>query len=65
MSDESTTDMLSVHVFLVTSWSGEPRNQVPDEHDSIAWFTVDDSAKLPLAHAGYPALFRDAMEISQ
>jgi 8-oxo-dGTP diphosphatase len=61
MGDE-TGSLLCVHVFLVTQWEGEPRNLLPDEHDAVAWFTVDDAATLTLAHAAYPGLFREALE---
>jgi mutator protein MutT len=64
MGDESAR-LLRVHLFLVTQWDGEPRNLLPDEHDAVAWFTVDDAAKLMLAHAEYPRLFREAGEVAQ
>lgn len=62
MGDEATR-MLRVHLFLVSQWDGEPRNLLPDEHDAVAWFTADDAAKLTLAHAEYPMLFRQAVEV--
>ena len=62
---EATASLLCVHLFLVTQWYGEPRNLLPDEHDAVAWFTVDDAATLTLAHADYPVLFRDALEAAQ
>lgn len=58
-------DTLRVHVFLVTAWYGEPRNLLPDEHDEVAWLTLDDANRLTLAHADYPALFRDALGVVQ
>ncbi|HEV8192189.1 MAG TPA: NUDIX domain-containing protein [Ktedonobacterales bacterium] len=64
MGDE-TGSVLCVHAFLVTQWEGEPRNLLPDEHDAVAWFTVDDAATLTLAHAEYPVLFREALEAAQ
>ncbi len=57
--------MLRMHIFLVTQWRGEPRNLLPDEHDEIAWFTLDDATKLTLAHADYSLLFRDALNVAQ
>ena len=63
MGDE-TASRLCVHVFLVTRWDGEPRNLLPDEHDAVAWFTVDEAATLTLAHADYPTLFREALEVT-
>ncbi|HLZ24115.1 MAG TPA: NUDIX domain-containing protein [Ktedonobacterales bacterium] len=64
MGDEGAR-MLRVHLFLVTQWDGEPRNLLPDEHDAIAWFTLEDAAKLTLAHADYPRIFRDALAVAQ
>jgi 8-oxo-dGTP diphosphatase len=60
MGDE-TAHTLRMHLFLVTRWDGKPRNLQPDEHDAVAWFTLDDAAKLTLAHADYPRLFREAL----
>src|SRR5215831_9718169 len=57
--------MLRLHVFLVTQWEGEPRNLLSNEHDEVAWFTLDDAANLTLAHAEYPRLFREAVEGAQ
>jgi mutator protein MutT len=36
-------------VFLVGSWSGEPENKAPEEHDDIAWLDEDTLARLTLA----------------
>ena len=49
-----------LHVFVVNSWCGTPRNRLPEEHDEVAWLTVDDACALALAHPDYPALFRAA-----
>ncbi len=64
LSDESA-DMLRLHVFLVIAWRGEPHNLLPDEHDAIAWITLDDAMGLTLAHADYPALFRAVLDAAQ
>ena len=64
MGDEAA-HTLRVHLFLVTQWDGKPRNLLPDEHDAVAWFTVDDAATLTLAHADYPRLFREALAAVQ
>lgn len=63
MGDEGAR-MLCVHLFLASQWDGEPRNLLPDEHDAIAWFTLEDAATLTLAHADYPRLFRDALRVA-
>lgn len=62
--DDEGARMLRVHLFLVSQWDGEPRNLLPDEHDAIAWFTLEDAATLTLAHADYPRLFRDALRVA-
>ena len=49
-----------LHVFVVNSWCGTPHNCLPEEHDEVAWLTVDDACALALAHPDYPALFRAA-----
>jgi 8-oxo-dGTP diphosphatase len=54
--------MLRVHIFLVTTWRGEPRNLLPSEHDEIAWMAITEASTLELAHPGYLALFREALE---
>jgi 8-oxo-dGTP diphosphatase len=64
MGDEAAR-MLRVRLFLVTQWDGDPRNLLPDEHDAVAWFTLDEAAKLTLAHPGYPRLFREALAVAQ
>ncbi|KRF15540.1 acetyltransferase [Nocardioides sp. Soil797] len=42
---------LEMHVFIVTSWDGEPANTAPDEHDDLRWFRIDEVAELELADA--------------
>lgn len=49
---------LVLHLYAVTAWTGTPHNRLPEEHAEIAWFTVEDACRLPLAHPTYPALFR-------
>lgn len=49
------------HVYLVLAWKGTPANQQPDEHTSIAWFTLDQAAQLDLAYPAYPQLFARAL----
>jgi hypothetical protein len=64
MGDEAA-QTLRLRLFLVTQWDGDPRNLLPDEHDTVAWFTLDEAAKLTLAHADYPRLFREALAVAQ
>ncbi|HKT36790.1 MAG TPA: NUDIX domain-containing protein [Ktedonobacterales bacterium] len=55
--------VLRLHVFLVNDWCGEPRNLAPDEHEALAWFTLEATTRLTLAHAAYPRLFAQALEL--
>lgn len=38
-----------VRVFAVESWSGDPRNRAPNEHDDLGWFEEEQLASLTLA----------------
>lgn len=50
---------LTVQVFVVTAWVGEPA-MLGDEHTALRWFALADAAALPnLADEAYRALFRD------
>lgn len=49
-----------LHVYVVTAWRGTPTNLLPAEHAEIAWFTIDEARRLPVAHPAYPDLFRRA-----
>lgn len=43
--------------YIVSEWSGEPRNTAPEEHDLLAWVGREDLSGLRLADAFYlPAL---------
>lgn len=64
MGDEAA-HTLRLHLFVVTKWRGEPHNLQPDEHDALAWFTLEDATRLTLAHVDYPILFREALEVAQ
>jgi hypothetical protein len=60
---EENAHMLRLHLFVVTRWRGKPRNLLPDEHEGLAWFTLEDTTRLTLAHAEYPRLFAQALEL--
>jgi 8-oxo-dGTP pyrophosphatase MutT (NUDIX family) len=47
------------HIYVVTEWSGAPRNVSPDEHSKLGWFEIHEAVNLELAHPEYPALFRN------
>lgn len=42
------------HAFVVTEWTGEPRNVASEEHDDLEWFTEEELSGLVLADALYP-----------
>ena len=50
-------ELLTVHLYLVTAWTGTPVNMQPEEHSTIGWFSVEEAGELPLADASYPVLF--------
>lgn len=37
------------HAFVARTWSGEPANLAPDEHDALGWFDAAEAASLRLA----------------
>ncbi len=49
-------DNLTLSIWSVPTWKGEPTNCAPEEHDSIGWFDVDEIGSMPLALVGYPAM---------
>ena len=51
------SDQVTVHLYLVTDWTGTPTNRQLDEHEAIGWFTLAQATQLPLAHPSYPTLF--------
>lgn len=53
---------VELHAFVVTAWSGEPRNRAPDEHDDLRWVDPRALDGLELAH---PALGDLLDEISR
>jgi 8-oxo-dGTP pyrophosphatase MutT (NUDIX family) len=60
---EEHAHVLRLHLFVVTGWRGVPRNLLPDEHEALAWFTLEVATRLTLAHAEYPRLFAEALEL--
>jgi 8-oxo-dGTP diphosphatase len=51
------SDLLIVHFYLVTDWTGTPTNCQLDEHSTIGWFSLGQAIQLPLAHPKHPAFF--------
>ncbi len=44
-----TGDNYDARVFVVDSWSGEPENRAPEEHDDLSWFDEGQIFGLVLA----------------
>ena len=42
---------LSIDLWLVTSWNGEPVNLAPSEHDRVEWMDISRLFDLDLAHS--------------
>ena len=54
---DEPSESLTLHLYLVTQWTGRPANRQLDEHSTIGWFSLAEATQLQLAHPGYPALF--------
>ena len=54
---DEASDVLIVHLFLVTDWDGTPENRQLEEHSAIRWFSLAEALQLPLADPSYPMLF--------
>ena len=50
-------ELVTLHLYLVTQWTGTPANRQLEEHSAIGWFELNQAVGLPLAHPSYPALF--------
>lgn len=48
-------------VWVITAWTGKPRNAQPDEHDDLAWFGLDAALALDFADPEYRDLLRAAL----
>lgn len=62
---DATSETIELRVYVVTAWEGTPHNLLPEEHDHIAWFAVEEACRLPLAHSDYPELFRRALAVDR
>lgn len=51
------SDLLILHLYLVTDWTGTPTNRQLDEHSTIGWFSLAQATQLSLAHSMYPTIF--------
>jgi hypothetical protein len=48
---------VTVHLYLVTAWSGTPENLQLEEHSTIGWFSLGEAVLLKLAHPAYLDIF--------
>ena len=51
-----SSDPVTIHLYLVTAWTGIPTNRQLEEHSDIGWFSLEEAIQLPLADPRYPAL---------
>src|SRR5919106_3093648 len=58
---QEPSEQLTLHLYLVTAWTGTPFNRQPDEHSAIGWFSLEQASQLPLAHPAYPIFFERYM----
>jgi 8-oxo-dGTP pyrophosphatase MutT (NUDIX family) len=49
-------DEFLLRIWVVTTWQGEPSNHAPDEHDEIAWISIQMARTLPMADERYRPL---------
>ena len=57
------TDLLILHLYLVTTWTGTPNNRQLEEHSTIDWFSLEQAVELPLAHPSYPVFFARYLDL--
>jgi 8-oxo-dGTP diphosphatase len=56
---------LSLTIYLVRSWEGDPVNRIPEEHSEIRWFDADVIQPLPLAHPALGNIVHTALAMSR
>jgi 8-oxo-dGTP diphosphatase len=54
---------LSLAIYVVTNWVGDPVNRDPEEHDEIGWFEVDEVRQLRLALPALPGIIDEALAL--
>ena len=46
-------DEVDQWIWLLDRWDGPVRNTAPEEHDALAWVSIDELSTRPLAHPAY------------
>ncbi len=54
-------DGLLLDVWTVSSWTGEPVNAAPDEHDGLRWVTSDELGGLDVVHPPFRAFLTELL----
>nr|WP_167582622.1 NUDIX domain-containing protein [Kineococcus rubinsiae] len=52
---------LHLSTWRVRTWSGQPTNTCPDEHDRLAWFSADGLDQLLWAHPEHCQMLSDML----
>ena len=60
-----TGSQYDARIFVIDSWSGEPENRSPEEHDDLAWFEEDQLSGLVLADPGILGTVAEALHHRQ
>jgi 8-oxo-dGTP diphosphatase len=54
---DEASEPVTIHLYLITAWTGTPSNRQVEEHSAIGWFFLAEVMQLPLADHRYPSLF--------
>ena len=54
-------DRLTMTIWLVEQWAGDPVNALPAEHDAVGWFSGSEIADLRLADSDYLSLIEETL----
>jgi len=52
---------LRLSTWLVKTWTGQPTNRQPEEHDRLAWFSAGELDGLLWAHPEHQAVLEDLL----
>jgi mutator protein MutT len=57
------TSEFDMRIWVVNEWVGVAVNAAPQEHDEVAWMSVDEIAGLALAHGSYLSVISRALTV--